>query len=89
MSNAELMAGFIGNLVNGTLHDERHSYNPPAVDRPTMTDAQFVYDNQREIEVGILANPAVLAQQFMIMRDRIAELESAIERLSVRVETGL
>lgn len=65
----------MGFLVNGAWHDPRHSYNPPAVPRPAIDDAQFAYDNQREIEVGILSNPAVLAQVVIDLKHRVEQLE--------------
>jgi hypothetical protein len=60
-------------------HDDRFEYNPPKVERPAMSDEQFAFDNQREIEAGLLANPIVMAHMVMLLRDRVDELERKID----------
>jgi hypothetical protein len=62
-------------------HDERFTYNPPAVPRPAMDEDQFWYDEQRDIEVALLANPAHLAHAFMRQRDELKLLREELDEL--------
>lgn len=66
-------------LALPSAYDNRHSYNPPAVERPAMDDKQFWFDEQREIEANLLANPIVMAHTVAELKLRVAALEREIE----------
>jgi hypothetical protein len=59
-------------------HDYRYSHNPPPLVSPAMEQEQFEYDNQREIEASLLAVPQVMAQHFLLLRDRVEFLEAQL-----------
>ncbi len=60
-------------------HDPRFEYNPPAPAAPAMSDEQFEYDNQRQINEAVLTNPTMLAHVIMNLRERIELLEGIID----------
>jgi hypothetical protein len=57
-------------------YDDRMSYNPPPVTDPAMDDAQFWYDEQRQILESVIANPSMMAHIVMDLRERVTELEN-------------
>lgn len=59
-------------------HDSKHAYNPPAVFAPAISQAQFEYDEQRDMEVALLANPTHLAFK---MQEEQAEKQRLVERI--------
>lgn len=65
----------LGRVINHDTRPEVAAFNPPRVEAPAMSDDQFAYDNQREIEVGFIANPHVMARLLMDLRERVTELE--------------
>jgi hypothetical protein len=56
-------------------HDDRQEYNPPIVTAPAMSQDQFEYDNQRQIDDAVLLEPAMLAFVIQDLRTRVKELE--------------
>lgn len=77
MSNELIIHSWLDRSAIGrpNAHDERFSYNPPAIIAPAMDQSQFDYDNQKEVEANFLANPSIAAHVIMELRDRILELE--------------
>jgi hypothetical protein len=71
-------------MVNavGHLHkyDDRFAHNPPKVEQPAMDDAQFWYDEQREIEANLLSNPQVMAHTVADLKLRVKELETWLRK---------
>jgi len=64
------------------VYDDRFAYNPPRLDAPAISQEQFDYDNQRDIEAALLANPVVMAHTIMMVKDRLSRLEDKINARS-------
>jgi hypothetical protein len=58
-------------------HDFDKPHNPPPVLAPAMSDDQFAFDNEMDMELQRLSNPLVLAREVFMLRERVKQLEQA------------